>query len=96
MIEQHPAAEKAGNPDGSVAMYTDHVIHDVVGSPLGVLQGPQAASDFYRWLTRYLVFASFALEALGWTDPVVRGQATGGWRSWDPRSARSRRPEAPA
>ncbi|MBV9366754.1 MAG: hypothetical protein JOY89_21155 [Solirubrobacterales bacterium] len=24
-----PAAEKAGNPDGSVAMYTDHVIHDV-------------------------------------------------------------------
>ena len=50
MIEQHPAAEKAGNPDGSVAMYTDHVIHDVVGSPLGVLQRPQAACDFYRWL----------------------------------------------
>ena len=51
LIEQHLAAEKAGSPEGSVAMYTDDVVHDVVGSPLGVLQGPDAAREFYGWLT---------------------------------------------
>ena len=32
LIEQHLAAEKAGSPEGSVAMYTDDVVHHVVGS----------------------------------------------------------------
>jgi hypothetical protein len=39
LIEQHVAAESAGDADGAVAMYTDDVIHDVVGSPLGPLTG---------------------------------------------------------
>lgn len=52
LIEQHLTAEKAGNPEGSVAMYTDDVVHDVVGSPLGVLKGPDAAQQFYGWLTK--------------------------------------------
>lgn len=51
LIEQHLAAEKASDPAGSVAMYTDDVIHDVVGSPLGALQGPVAARQFYEFLT---------------------------------------------
>ncbi len=51
LIEEHLIAEKASDPDGSVAMYTDDVIHDVVGSPLGALEGPEAAKRFYEFLT---------------------------------------------
>jgi hypothetical protein len=32
LIGEHLEAEKAGDPPGSVAMYTPDVIHDVVGS----------------------------------------------------------------
>lgn len=35
LIKEHLRAEQAGDPAGSVAMYTDDVVHDVVGSPLG-------------------------------------------------------------
>ena len=52
LIEEHLAAEKAGNPDGSVAMYTEDVIHDVVGSPIGPLKGPHAAKAFYEMLNQ--------------------------------------------
>jgi steroid delta-isomerase-like uncharacterized protein len=52
LIEQHIAAESAGDVDGAVAMYSsDDVIHDVVGSPLGPLHGPDAAKGFYEFLT---------------------------------------------
>jgi steroid delta-isomerase-like uncharacterized protein len=51
LIEQHIAAEIAGDTDGAVAMYTDDVIHDVVGSPTGALSGPDAAKGFYEFLT---------------------------------------------
>jgi steroid delta-isomerase-like uncharacterized protein len=51
LIEQHIAAETAGDTEGAVAMYTDNVIHDVVGSPTGALSGPDAAKGFYEFLT---------------------------------------------
>jgi len=51
LIEKHLAAEKAGDAAGCVAMYTDDVIHDVVGSPTGPLHGPEAARGFYQMLT---------------------------------------------
>jgi steroid delta-isomerase-like uncharacterized protein len=51
LIEEHLTAEKAGDPDGSVAMYTPDVIHDVVGSSAGPLHGPDAARGFYEMLT---------------------------------------------
>jgi steroid delta-isomerase-like uncharacterized protein len=51
LIEQHIAAETAGDTDGAVAMYTDDVIHDVVGAPHGPLSGPEAAKGFYEMLT---------------------------------------------
>ena len=51
LIEQHIAAELAGDTDGAVAMYTDDVIHDVVGAPHGPLHGPDAAKGFYEFLT---------------------------------------------
>ncbi len=52
LIEAHLEAEKAGNPAGSVAMYTDDVEHDVVGTPHGPLHGKAAAQDFYNQLVR--------------------------------------------
>lgn len=51
LIEQHLVAETAGDTAGAVAMYTDDVVHDVVGSPTGPLNGPQAAQGFYEFLT---------------------------------------------
>lgn len=54
LIEQHIAAEIAGDSAGAVAMYTDDVIHDDVGAPTGPLQGPDAAKAFYDFLTANL------------------------------------------
>lgn len=51
LIDQHIAAETAGDTTASVAMYTADVIHDVVGAPSGPLQGPDAAKGFYDYLT---------------------------------------------
>ncbi|MGH9045409.1 MAG: nuclear transport factor 2 family protein [Acidimicrobiales bacterium] len=52
LIEQHIAAEMAGDPAGCVAMYTDDVEHDVVGLPTGPAQGKAAAQGFYEYLTK--------------------------------------------
>jgi steroid delta-isomerase-like uncharacterized protein len=52
LIEEHLAAERAGDPSGAVAMYTDDVIHDVVGSPTGPAHGPEGAKAFYEMLTQ--------------------------------------------
>ena len=51
LIERHIAAERAGDTAGAVAMYTDDVEHDVVGSPTGPVRGKEAAQDFYEFLT---------------------------------------------
>jgi len=52
LIEEHLRAEKAGDTAGCVAMYSDDVVHDVVGSPTGPLHGPEAAAGFYEMLTQ--------------------------------------------
>ncbi len=52
LIDAHLSAEKAGNTEGCVAMYTDDVEHDVVGAPHGPLHGKQAAQGFYDQLVR--------------------------------------------
>jgi ketosteroid isomerase-like protein len=52
LIEEHLAAEKAGDPKGCVAAYTDDVIHDVVGMPNAVVRGPDEAMERYEWLTK--------------------------------------------
>lgn len=52
LIEAHLIAEKAGNPAGCVADYTEDVEHDVVGAPHGPLQGKPAAQGFYEQLVR--------------------------------------------
>lgn len=52
LIDQHLAAELAGDTVGSVAVYTDDVEHDVVGFPTGPVQGKVAAQGFYEYLTK--------------------------------------------
>lgn len=54
LIEEHLAAEIAGDPKACVAAYTDDVIHDVVGMPDAVIHGPEAARERYEWLTKNL------------------------------------------
>jgi len=46
LIEQHIAAEMAGDPARAVAVYTDDVEHDVVGWPTGPVSGAPAAKNF--------------------------------------------------
>ena len=50
LIEEHIAAENAGDTAASVAMYTDDVEHDVVGFPTGPVHGKAAAQGFYEHL----------------------------------------------
>lgn len=54
LIEEHLAAESAGDTAAAVAVYTDDIEHDVVGFPTGPVHGKQAAQDFYDYLTRNL------------------------------------------
>lgn len=51
LIDEHLAAEAAGDTAGAVAMYTEDVEHDVVGAPHGPLRGVDAAQGFYDFLT---------------------------------------------
>lgn len=55
LIDEHIAAESAGDTAGAVAMYTDDVEHDVVGAPHGPLRGVAAAQGFYDFLTTNVV-----------------------------------------
>ena len=52
LIEAHIKAESAGDTAGAVAVYTDDVVHDVVGSPTGPVKGKDAAHGFYEYLTQ--------------------------------------------
>jgi steroid delta-isomerase-like uncharacterized protein len=54
LIGEHLTAEAAGDTAGCVAMYTDDVVHDVVGAPHGPLRGREAARGFYEFLTTNL------------------------------------------
>ena len=50
LIDEHLEREIAGDAAGAVAVYTADVEHDVVGSPMGVLHGPDAAQELYEHL----------------------------------------------
>ena len=52
LIEQHLKAEFAGDAPGCVAMYTEDVVHDVVGWPSGPMEGKAAAQSFYDQLVK--------------------------------------------
>lgn len=50
LIDQHIAAEMAGDTAAAVGVYTDDVEHDMIGSPTGPVRGPAAARGFYDQL----------------------------------------------
>jgi steroid delta-isomerase-like uncharacterized protein len=52
LIDRHIAAEAAGDTAAAVAVYTDDVVHDVVGSPMGPAHGKAAAQGFYDFLVQ--------------------------------------------
>ena len=58
-IERHITAEAAGDVAGACAVYTDDVVHDVVGAPTGPGPGQAAAAEFYEMLTSNT-------KAIGW------------------------------
>ena len=51
LVERHLKAEGAGDVDGSVAVYTDDIVHDAVGFPGSPRTGRDAAREFYQFLT---------------------------------------------
>jgi steroid delta-isomerase-like uncharacterized protein len=79
LIEEHLRAEKAGDATGCVAMYTDDVVHDVVGSPTGPLQGPEAARGFYDGLTQTIHTETMEVNHTWYGDVfcVIEHQWTG-------------------
>lgn len=52
LIEEHIAAEARGDTAAAVAVYTDDVEHDVVGTPHGPKQGKEEAQGFYDQLVQ--------------------------------------------
>lgn len=62
LIERHIAAERDGDSQGAVAVYTEDVEHDVVGAPHGPLRGREQAKGFYDWL-----IANVAVEEMACT-----------------------------
>jgi steroid delta-isomerase-like uncharacterized protein len=79
LIDQHIAAESVGDVDGAVAMYTDDVIHDVIGAPHGPLQGPDAAKGFYEFLTTNITTEQMDVTSARYGDDhcVMEHQWTG-------------------
>lgn len=62
LIEAHIAAESSGDPDGTVAMFTDDIEHDVVGFPTGPSHGVAEAHGFYTQLMRDIHTEQMALS----------------------------------
>ena len=47
LLEDHFRREAEGDVPGTLATFTDDVVHDVVGDPAGELQGPAAVGKRY-------------------------------------------------
>ena len=79
LIEAHLKAEMAGDTAGSVAMFTDDVVHDVVGNPAGPAHGRAAAQDFYDYLTSNVRTEAMTVTRSNYGDDfcVVEHDATG-------------------
>lgn len=52
LVEEHIAAEIRGDSSGSVAMFAEDIVHDVVGFPAGPARGKTEAKEFYNQLIR--------------------------------------------
>lgn len=94
LVDRHLKAEGAGDVDGAVAVYTEDVEHDDVGSPHGVLRGKDAARAFYRELVanfrtegEQVLHRYEASDALI-MDQVMTGTVTGSLMGLDGRGRR--------
>ncbi|HEX6001509.1 MAG TPA: nuclear transport factor 2 family protein [Hyphomicrobiaceae bacterium] len=81
LIDRHLRSEMAGDSAGAVSVYTDDVVHDVVGAPHGPLHGRDAARGFYDRLisdistetmvpTRRYYGVDFCVQEHQWTGTV--------------------------
>jgi steroid delta-isomerase-like uncharacterized protein len=52
LVSRHLDAERVGDVEGAVSVYTDDIEHDVVGWPTGRLHGRDRATGFYRQFLR--------------------------------------------
>lgn len=82
LIEDHFRREAEGDVAGTLATFTDDVVHDVVGDPAGVLHGPDAVGERYGHLftnvkgeradvLHRLYGDNFAVDDKIWTATVV-------------------------
>jgi ketosteroid isomerase-like protein len=82
IIERHFRQEADGDVAGTLATFTDDVVHDVVGDPAGVLHGPAAVGQRYVHLfanvkgvgtsvQHRLYGDNFAVDDNIWTARVV-------------------------
>jgi steroid delta-isomerase-like uncharacterized protein len=51
LVDRHIQAEGAGDVDGAVAVFTEDILHDVVGFPHSPTRGLDGARGFYDYLT---------------------------------------------
>ncbi len=52
LIARHLEAEAAGDAEAAIAVYTDDVVHDVVGWSAGPMHGRDGAKTFYDQLVQ--------------------------------------------
>lgn len=78
LVERHLAAEAAGDVAGALAVYTEDVVHDVVGAPTGPARGKEQAAAFYEMLTSNTRIEETTVVAELFTDDayVVEHQMT--------------------
>jgi steroid delta-isomerase-like uncharacterized protein len=50
VVDEHYAAEAAGDVPAALRTLTDDVVHDVIGDPAGILHGPDAVGVRYTHL----------------------------------------------
>ncbi len=81
-LDEHFAFEAADNVEGVLATLSDHVEHDIVGSPTGPTHGREGARDFYVSLfadladgkvesLRRLYGENFMVDESRWTGRAV-------------------------
>jgi steroid delta-isomerase-like uncharacterized protein len=82
ILDDHFQREADGDVPGTLATFTEDVVHDVVGDPLGTLQGPTAIGERYSHLfanvrgdraevTHRLYGEDFVVDDKIWTATVT-------------------------
>ena len=62
MLEEHFRQEAAGDVEGTLATYTEDIVHDVVGDPMGTLREQHAIGERYAHLFSNVKGEGFAVK----------------------------------